>query len=227
MKAVVFDLDGTLVNTGPQIHADVNKMLHGYDLAPLPLAQVISFVGNGMPTLVRRALAASPGGAQIDPQTAFVKLQEIYRQTQLDKLETFPGVRDVLSGLGQAGIKIGICTNRPEKLTEMLLKALDLDAYFSSVVGGDRLETCKPDPAPLALCFQEIGCDRSEGMFVGDSEADEATALALGCPFALFTQGYRKKDVGAFESIFAFDHYAELAQWFDKDARVSFVEQGD
>lgn len=210
MRAVVFDLDGTLIHSAPQIHHDVNQMLISFGLDPLPYDMVVSFIGNGVPTLVARALQAAGAGDHIDHQDAVDRVLEIYKAASTAHQHLFPGVQDCLADLAARGLHLGVCTNRPQVQTRALLDRFGLTDRFASVVGGDRLPVSKPDPAPLRLCFHELGVTPDEGLFVGDSETDEATALNVGCPFALFTGGYRKKTPDAFTAVQIFDDFAEL-----------------
>lgn len=209
-RAVVFDLDGTLLDSGPQIHADVTQMLTDFDLAPISYDKAISFLGDGVPALVERSLSASDPDHGVDQDDAVAKLLEIYGAASTAHLKPFDGALALLSRLEEDRTPLGICTNRPQKQTEALLARLDLRRFFDAVIGGDRLPVSKPDPAPLRQCFDELDVRPRDGLFIGDSETDERTAQNLGCPFALFTNGYRKKNAAEFDAIFTFDDFSQL-----------------
>ena len=209
MKAFVFDLDGTLIHSAPDIHAAANRMLDALGRAPLSLEQIISFIGNGVPRLVERCLAATGGG---DQQRALSLFNDAYGAAPAALTRPYPHVVPLLEQLRVAEIPLGVCTNKPQAFTETILEELELSSFFASVVGGDALPVRKPDPAPLRLCFERLGVASSDGVYVGDSETDEQTALALGAPFALFTGGYRKKGPEAFEARYRFDEFGEFAR---------------
>lgn len=209
IAAVIFDLDGTLVHSAPDIHAAVAKMLHGLGRPSLTLDEVISFVGNGVPKLLERVLAAT-GGPGGEAETARELFYDAYRAAPAALTQPYPGVLALLDALKEAELPLGVCTNKPEDFTHVILDQLGLHARFAAIVGGDRLPVKKPDPAPLRLCFEELGVAPADGLYVGDSETDEATAHALGAPFAFFTGGYRKQPVAAFRAAYAFDHFNDL-----------------
>ena len=206
-KAVIFDLDGTLLDSAPEIHACVNAMLDDYGLPPLSLDQVKSFIGKGVPTLVAQVLAASDAPQTVTQDEALANLLDKYAKSDRAFIQPYSGVEALLEALTARGIPMGICTNRPKALTEDLLAQLGMAQYFKAIVGGDTLPTPKPDPGPLKLCLGMLGNNLDDTIFVGDSETDEKTAAALGMRFALFTGGYRKKNVAEFEAALAFDRF--------------------
>lgn len=197
-EAIIFDLDGTLIDSAPDISACVNRMLLEFGCEPLNQSEITSFVGNGVPKLVQRSLRAAGAGNEIDHERAIAVLKALYAEGNIDNINLYPGVLGLLSSLRDGGVVMGICTNRPKYLAELLLKKLDLSPYFSAVVGGDSCDKPKPDPAPLIFCFEQIGVEIASGIFVGDSEADEQTAINANVRFALFTKGYRKKHTDNF-----------------------------
>ncbi len=192
MQTVIFDLDGTLVDSAPDIRASVNKMLAEEGLPELDLPTVISFIGNGLPVLVQRVMAHF----QI-ADSEFLRLSarvlEIYNASTSEHTVTYEGVREVLDALLAQGVRMGVCTNKPKQPAMHVLDGLDLSKYFDVVVGGDSFEKRKPDPLPLLETIGETPLQ--DVLYVGDSEVDAETAQRAGVTFALFTEGYRKTPV--------------------------------
>lgn len=204
---LVFDLDGTLVDSAPDIRAAVNRMLAGEGMDPLDLPTVTGFVGNGMPKLVERVMAAKG----IDParhQELTRLTLEHYNASPSALTRPYPGVPQALATLEAAGHRLAVCTNKPEAPARAILADLGLAGHFPVVVGGDTLPVRKPDPAPALACIEALG--GGPAAFVGDSEVDAETAKAAGLPFYLFTEGYRKSPVAALPHRAAFSDFAEL-----------------
>lgn len=214
MKAAVFDLDGTLIDSAPDLRAAANAVLAERGRETLSLDVIVSFIGNGVPKLVERCLNATGGFDEGALQEAIASFHRFYNAEPLALTRLYPHVEAALEALAQDGWALGVCTNKPEAPAVAILEQLGLRDRFGSVIGGDRLAKPKPDPAMLRLCFDELGTDSSQsvfqGVFVGDSETDEATALATGVRFALFTRGYRKKPPEMFEADIRFDDYSKF-----------------
>jgi phosphoglycolate phosphatase len=206
--AIVFDLDGTLIDSAPEIHAVANRVFTAKGLLPMDFPTVRGAIGNGVGVLVGRLLQAQgqkPGGPlQADLVASFVKIYE----EAFDLTTVYPGVVEALANLHAAGHPMGVCTNKPEGPAKAVLRHFGLDRLFSVVVGGDTLPVRKPDPAPLRLAL--AGLNVRTGLFVGDSEVDSATAHAARIPLALYTQGYRLAPVGTLGASFAFDDFHAL-----------------
>jgi phosphoglycolate phosphatase len=207
--SVIFDLDGTLIDSVPDIHATANRVLADEGLEAQSLPQVQSFVGRGVPHLVSRLLAAA--GQTPDParQARMVAAFLAHYETAFDLTEPFPGVPQALDRLAAAGHRLAICTNKPEAPARTVLRHLALDHHFPVIIGGDRLPQRKPDPAPLLLARRENG--GGPALFVGDSDVDAETAAAAGLPFLLFTEGYRTAPVEALPHAGRFAHFGDLA----------------
>ena len=211
--AVIFDLDGTLIDSAPDLHAAVNRMLADMNAGPLSLTQVRSFIGNGVPKLVERALSAS--GIVMDGTGlvgAVDRFKAIYEADPVALTRPYPGVTQALATLREAGLPLGICTNKHEAATRLVLDGLDLGGYFGAVIGGDTLSVTKPDPAPFFLAAERLGYAGGRLLFIGDSETDAATAKAAGVPFALFANGYRKSPIEEFEAIHVFEGYEDFLE---------------
>ncbi|WNK00877.1 phosphoglycolate phosphatase [Thalassospiraceae bacterium LMO-JJ14] len=212
MSAIVFDLDGTMVHSAPDLHAAAVRMLGDFGLPPLSLGKVTSFIGNGVPVLVAKCLGES-GAADVSHDDALACFREHYMADPATLSRPFPGVLHMLHILRHNGYQLGICTNKSADLTLEVLKRLDLVVYFDVVIGGDSLASRKPDPAPLLAAFDRLGADISNGLYVGDSEVDAATAAAAHCDFALFSGGYRKTPVEQLQARYVFDSFEALTDY--------------
>ena len=204
---LVFDLDGTLVDSAPDIRAAVNRMLAGEGMDPLDLAAIIGFVGNGMPKLVERVMAARGLDPARHDELTQVTLDH-YAAASSALTRPYPGVPQALETLAAAGHRLALCTNKPEAPARAILSDLSLARHFPVVVGGDSLPVRKPDPAPALACVRALG--GGAAAFVGDSEVDAETAAAAGLPFYLFTGGYRKAPVEALRHRASFSDFADL-----------------
>lgn len=205
---LVFDLDGTLVDSAPDIHAAVAQMLRAEGLPPLDLKTIVSFIGNGVPTLVQRVMRHL-GLDMADHARMTRVMLEHYATASTDLTRPYPGVVDSLEALQAAGYRLAICTNKPLAPARTVLADLDLARFFPVVIGGDSLPVVKPDPAPLFAAIAQMG--GGPAVFVGDSEVDAATAVAAAVPFALFTEGYRKSPVADLPHTLAFSDYGGFA----------------
>lgn len=206
VTAIIFDLDGTLVDSAPDIQAAANKMLASEGAAPLDLPTLISFIGNGVPKLVERSMLARDL-----PMERHAELTErtlaFYNAESALRTLPYPGLTDALTTLQAQGFTLGICTNKPAEPAHDILDQLNLTPYFEVVIGGDTLPVKKPDPAPLHAAFEALG---RSGLYVGDSEVDAETAERAGIPFLLFTEGYRKQPIEALPHTARFDHFDAL-----------------
>ncbi|MFU8866001.1 MAG: phosphoglycolate phosphatase [Rhodobacterales bacterium] len=207
MSAIVFDLDGTLIDSAPDIRAAINRTLVEEGRAPLDLAEVISFIGHGLPNLVARAMAVRGLDATDHDRLTAATLAH-YNASSNDLTQLYPGVLPVLRELRAQGHVLGLCTNKPEGPARKVLAQFGMKDLFDTVVGGDSLPTRKPDPAPLRHAFAALGA--GTGLYVGDSEVDAETAQAAGIPFAFFTQGYCHIPHDTVPQIWRFDHFEAL-----------------
>jgi|28_taG_2_1085356.scaffolds.fasta_scaffold00013_130 phosphoglycolate phosphatase len=207
-KAVIFDLDGTLIDSAPDIRAAANSTLAALGLAPLSLVEITSFIGNGFPHLVRLVMAARGIPTQKE-DIIQARMFEHYMAHPATFSRPYPGVLECLHTLHSRGYSLGLCTNKPYAPAIEILEALKLSPIFDVVIGGDTLDVKKPHPAPLLAAIREL--DTEALLFVGDSEVDAATAEAAKVPFALFTEGYRKTAVHELRHSVRFDRFGELA----------------
>lgn len=210
-EAVVFDLDGTLVDTAPDILAYLNHMLAELGRPGLDSVSVRSMIGDGVKTLLIRGLEASGGVPDnLDIEELFRRYLALYTEEPARRSLPYDGVIDTLGTLQSAGIKMGVCTNKPQQATDRLLARLGLDRYFVSVIGSDTLPVKKPDPGHLLGVLERLDVLPAKAVLIGDSETDLKTARAAGTPCILVSFGYTKipaRDLGADHVI---DHFADL-----------------
>jgi phosphoglycolate phosphatase len=194
--AIVWDLDGTLVDSAPDLAAALNTVLDMRGFFRLSLDEVRTMIGNGVPKLVERgfnAVGVRPDPAQLDELIAmFVKE---YRQCATDKTRPYPGIVETLQELLGMNIPMGVCTNKPEAFTRQILEGLGLSGYFSSVVGGDTTSTKKPDPEPVLACLRGLVAVPALSLMIGDSVHDVRAARAAGVTIGVVPWGYRAAPV--------------------------------
>jgi phosphoglycolate phosphatase len=188
-RTVLIDLDGTLVDSAPDIVEAVNRMLHDLHAPPLPPATITGFIGNGVPTLVRRVLAACAIAADEEPH-ALALFARHYQDTNGRFSQVFPGVRAGLAALQAAGYRLGCVTNKPQDATAALLSISGLAPFFEVVVGGDATPHMKPHAEPLLHACRLLGTDPALGVLVGDSHVDVAAAAAARMPVFIVLYGY-------------------------------------
>jgi len=177
--AFLFDLDGTLADTLPDLAASTNHVRQQHDLAPVDLATVRSYIGDGARTLLRRALAErDPDEALLD--RAFAMYAEHHEAQCTKDSRLFVGAYDHLVELRERGHGIAVVTNKPERFALPVVRFLGLDAFSDVVVGGDTLPTKKPDPAMLQLALDRLGAPVEGATMVGDGLQDLRAGKALG-----------------------------------------------
>ena len=215
--AIVFDLDGTLIDSAPDLHAAANRMLADRNQPPLSLEKITSFIGNGIPNLVR--LVMEERGIPLSDEGRMKEaMMDHYTAHPADLSQPYAGVVEVLSALKDNGHPLGVCTNKSRAPTIQILDALDLDRFFDVVIAGDSLSVKKPDPAPLMATFNALNAPPF--LYVGDSEIDAETAQRADVAFGLFSKGYRKTPVADLPSTFVFDEFTSLMD------RISQLPQG-
>ncbi|MEL6234397.1 MAG: phosphoglycolate phosphatase [Pseudomonadota bacterium] len=212
-RAVVFDLDGTLVDSAPAIRDVAGQFLAELGADALTLDETHGFIGRGAAAFVDQALAArglAPGAAERARLQA--RFETLYAQAPGAANRPYPGVEAALQALGDAGIPLGLCTNKPEAPTRAVLAALGWSARFAALVAGDSLARRKPDPAPLLHALEQLAVPVEDALYVGDSETDAETARAAGCRFVLWPYGYRKALPEAMGALLVLERFEDLTE---------------
>jgi phosphoglycolate phosphatase len=190
---VVFDLDGTLVDSVADIASATNETLAEFGAKPLSLAIVMRMIGDGSPKLMERALAAT--GLSLDLKSVMPRFMEHYNAHATRLVKAYPGVIETLGQLDTAGYRLGVCTNKPAAATQLVLAACGLAHFFPVTIGGDSLPQRKPQPEPLLAAIAGLGGTADQAVMVGDSATDLATAEAAGIPAFILPSGYGQEDV--------------------------------
>ncbi|KPF72486.1 phosphoglycolate phosphatase [alpha proteobacterium AAP81b] len=207
---VVFDLDGTLVDTAPDLTAALNAALAALGRPPVPADDVRHMVGHGARKLLERGLAASgDAGAEL-VEAGVAPFLAFYADHIADGSRPYPGVEAALDALAAAGVRLAICTNKPQALADALVAAMGWQGRFAAVTGFDAVPRPKPDPGHLRACVAAAGGDMADTVFVGDSITDTATARAAGVPVIAVSFGFSDRPVAELGADLIIDDYAEL-----------------
>lgn len=209
-RAVIFDLDGTLVDTAPDLMRATNHVLAGLGRRPISMDEVRAFVGHGARALLTRGLKATGGLPEAyDVEPDYERFVAFYSQNIAEGSVAFPGLVLLLERLQREGFALGVCTNKLEGLSNQLLKALDLSRFFGSVVGPDTLGIAKPDPRPFHEAVARLGLAAPRALMVGDSETDILTARNAGVPVIAVPFGYTPRPVAELGPDMVIRHYDE------------------
>jgi len=206
---LVFDLDGTLVDSVPDLRAAVNEMLRERGSRQLSLSVVKRLVGDGAPALVARALAAS-GADPAGVSDALARFLEIYEANAVRLSRPYPDVRETLTALRRRGYRAAVCTNKPQRATMAVIEGLGFLPLFDGIAGGDRFSVKKPDPGHLLGLIGELGASVTATAMIGDNENDAAVAHAAGVPLVLMRYGYARVALESLSADALLDHFADL-----------------
>ncbi len=190
-EAIVWDLDGTLIDSAPDLATALNAVLDLRGFAGHSLAAVRTMIGHGVPRLVENGFNAI--GVRLDA-AQLAELVALFVQEYLacatDRTRPYPLVVEVLEQIRGMNIPMGVCTNKPAAISRQILADLGLSGFFSSVVGGDTTRARKPDPLPLLTCLQELAAPPQASLMIGDSAADVQAARAAGVTVGVVPWGY-------------------------------------
>lgn len=190
---LLFDLDGTLVDTAPDLHHALNSTLSSVELGPVDIELTRHWVGHGAKKMISSALERhNEQSTDALIERLYTSFLANYRRHIAIFSKPYQGVRLAVQHLVQKRCKLGVVTNKRYDLSKLLLKELNLLGYFGVVVGGDTLSVAKPEPDPLLHACKELDTQPERVIFVGDSITDVACARGAGCPIVLVTYGYNQ-----------------------------------
>lgn len=191
-ELVLFDLDGTLIDTAPDMAAALNALLESEGHAALPFATIRPYVSHGSSGMLRVGFGDALPGPEVERLRA--GFLDRYQVNLAGHSRPFPGIEALLTAIDEAGLRWGVVTNKPGRLTEPLLRALGLDRRAAVVVSGDTLERRKPDPAPLLYACTSTGVAPANTVYVGDAERDVTAGRAAGMDTFVALYGYLGDD---------------------------------
>ncbi|MEM3486109.1 MAG: HAD-IIIA family hydrolase [Candidatus Methanomethyliaceae archaeon] len=188
VAVIVFDFDGVLVNTGKDIANAANFALRNLGIAPLPDNEIVRFIGGGAEPLVKKCLDLYNATELFEP--ALQLFRDYYSKHATDEAQLYPGVKEMLLGCAAKGIKMGIATNKEEKITQELLKKLEIAAFFEVIVGPSTVKRRKPDPEAIEMILHHFSLAPQYALMVGDKQEDILAGKAAGTFTCGVTYGY-------------------------------------
>jgi len=191
VRAVLVDLDGTLVDTAGEIGLALTRTLADYRIAPLAQDEVVALIGRGVRSLVERAIALR-GAGDLDVEAVIERFHVHYAQTVATEARLYPGAREGVGALRASGCKLAVVTNKPRSYTERLLAYLQVDAMFDAIVAGDDGITRKPAADMLLAACERMGVEPARALMLGDSDNDVLAARAAGCAAWCVPYGYNE-----------------------------------
>ena len=217
MRAVIFDLDGTLIDSLPDLRTSLNAVLTDYGYECMSTEEVKNMIGGGADVLLAEAFRHA--GAEIDPKTlaACVKaFTSHYEGNSAVQTTVFPGALMALQTLSDKGIRMGVCTNKPHGIAVTILKALGLDKYFPVCIGKGERPYHKPDHRHYNCVVAALDVKPHQTLYVGDSETDVKTARNAGVPIILVSYGYSQKPAATLGADLLINHFSEIPIAVDK-----------
>ena len=211
MDLLIFDLDGTLIDSKLDLAHAVNAPRTHMSMAPLEHERVYSYVGNGAPVLIRRALGEQ--ASEIEVQEALEFFLEYYREHYLDYTVLYPGVRESLDRLRDAGKRMAVLTNKPVRISQAIIDGLGVGAHFFQVYGGNSFDFKKPNPIGVEALMRETGIPASCSLMIGDSSVDILTGRNAGIASAGVTYGFQPETLAAEPPDLLLDRIEGLADW--------------
>lgn len=216
VRALFFDLDGTLIDSKLDLALSVNAALQHLGRRALPHEMIFGFVGQGAPVLIQRSLSAAPDGSALpEPRPAEIDqgllyFLHYYKEHMLDHTVLYPGVQEGLQQLSGQGHAMAVLTNKPERISKMILQGLGVHGHFRYVYGGNTFERKKPDPMGVHILLRGFQMEAAQAMMVGDSEIDVLTARNSGIWCCGVTYGLGSHLLGEYPPDLLLDSLADL-----------------
>jgi len=209
--AVVFDLDGTLADSAPDIHYSLNAVLNQRGLNSIELSSVTLMIGGGPELLIRRALDELGRAAEAGEIAALTaEFESTYLEHGNVLTNLFPGALDCMTRLEELGIPIGLCSNKPEHICDQLLADLEIRKFFAAIQGSGTGLPKKPHPDPLLAILDRLGAKPAQSLYIGDSSTDVETARAGDVPVALVKHGYTLQPAATLGSDWVVESLADI-----------------
>lgn len=208
---IVFDLDGTLVDTHPDLIGTLSWLLEEEGLDAIDLEAAKQLIGHGMRPMVENALKLKGRGfdkAEVD--AVFARYIAVYETRLTRESRPFPGMIEALDRLADEGMTLAVCTNKVERLAKKLLDELDMTRRFAVIAGADTYGVRKPDPGHLLMTLRDAGGDPARAVMVGDSDTDIRAAQAAGVPVIAYSGGYTAVPLASLDPTVIIDHYDDL-----------------
>ena len=206
---LVFDLDGTLIDTVPDLANALNEVLREHGYAPFPPREVQVMVGDGLPALLARGFAAR-GAEAAETATALPRFLSLYDANAANLSRPYPGVTETLVDLRRRGYRTAVCSNKAERAALVVLNGLGLLPLFDGIAGGDHFAVRKPDPGHLLGLIAELGGQPERAAMIGDNENDAAAAHAAGVALVLMRYGYARIDPARLDPAALLDRFTDL-----------------
>jgi phosphoglycolate phosphatase len=211
MRLLIFDLDGTLIDSRLDLANAVNAARRHMGMAPLDNERVYTYVGNGAPVLIRRAMGEKASQPEVDQALEF--FLQYYREHELDHTTLYPGVKQSLDRLNAAGKQMAVLTNKPVRMSRSIVEGLGVGAHFFQVYGGNSFEFKKPNPIGVEALREETGTERADTMMVGDSSVDVYTARNAGIRCCGVTYGFQPDTLEDPAPDLLVDRMEEFVEW--------------
>ena len=216
-KYIIFDLDGTLINSIPDMCREISLFLNKHGRRALSEAETVSVIGNGATVLLKGAFSLTGEAIKENemPDLLAAWLDQ-YGKAEMAETKPYPHVEETLGKLKERGCRLAVCTNKPHTPTEAILTKLDLKKYFDAILDADALPERKPRPEPLWEAVRRMGGTNDSAVMVGDSETDAETARAAGVPVVLLSYGYTHIPYEEIKPDALTDDFADLPEIFEK-----------
>jgi phosphoglycolate phosphatase len=211
MDLLIFDLDGTLIDSRLDLAHAVNATRAHMGMTPLAFEKVYSYVGNGAPILIQRALGDEATKLEVEEALEF--FLEYYREHVLDFTTLYDGVAESLERLGAAGKKMAVLTNKPVRMSRMIVEGLGVSRHFFQVYGGNSFDFKKPNPIGIEALMREADCDRTRTLMIGDSSVDVQTARNARVRCCGVTYGFQPETLVDPAPEMVMDRMEQVADW--------------